>query len=50
MKAEQRMSLADCMVAAYAVRADAILMHKDPEYESLKGFLRTEELPYKPRG
>lgn len=47
LKAEHRLSLADCIIAAYALRADAILMHKDPEYESLGRLLAMETLPYK---
>ena len=47
IKAEHRLSLADCIIAAYALRADAILMHKDPEFESLGELLAVERLPYK---
>lgn len=47
LKAEHRLSLADSIIAAYALRADAILMHKDPEYESLGRLLALETLPYK---
>lgn len=50
IKSEHRLSLADCVIAAYAVRSNAILMHKDPEYESLAGLLSLEMLPYKTSG
>lgn len=49
IKAEHPLSLADSIIAAYAVRGDAILLHKDPEYESLRGLVRMEELPYRAR-
>lgn len=49
IKAEHRLSLADCLIAAYAVRAGAVLLHKDPEYESLEGVVRMKALPYKRR-
>jgi len=47
LKAGHRLSLADALVAAYARRLDAILLHKDPEFEPLAGSLRLEALPYK---
>jgi predicted nucleic acid-binding protein len=50
IKAEHRLSLADCVIASYAIRGDAVLMHKDPEYESLGGLLSLEALPYKNSG
>jgi predicted nucleic acid-binding protein len=50
LKAEHRLSLADCIIASYATRADAVLLHKDPEYESLDGLLSMEALPYKTSG
>lgn len=45
-KAEHRLSFADCLVAAFAADAGAVLVHKDPEYEPLSG-LRQERLQYK---
>ena len=45
-KAQHRLSLADCLVAAFAAEAGAILVHKDPEYEALSA-LPQELLPYK---
>ena len=46
-KVEARVSLADALIAAYAARNDAILVHKDPEYEALDGQVMLEALPYK---
>jgi predicted nucleic acid-binding protein len=47
VKAEHRLSLADAIIAAFALRAHAVLMHKDPEFDSLAGLLPMEALPYK---
>jgi predicted nucleic acid-binding protein len=47
IKAQHRVSLADALIAAFAVRAGAVLLHKDPEFESLAGSLTMERLPYK---
>ncbi|MCL4506102.1 MAG: PIN domain-containing protein [Chloroflexi bacterium] len=46
-KAGFRVSLADAIIAAFAVRHHAILVHKDPEYEALAEMLILEALPYK---
>ncbi len=46
-KAQQRVSLADAVIAAVAVRCQATLMHKDPEFEALADTVRLEALPYK---
>lgn len=43
IKARHRISLADSLIAAFAVEAGAILVHKDPEFESLSD-LRQEQL------
>lgn len=45
-KAQHRLSFADCLVAAFAAEARAVLVHKDPEYDALTA-LRQERLPYK---
>lgn len=37
LKALHRLSFADALIAAYAIRHDARLIHKDPEYDVLKG-------------
>lgn len=47
LKASHRISLADAVIAAYALRAGAVLVHKDPEYEVLAGEVHLEGLPYK---
>jgi ribonuclease VapC len=50
-KAHHHLSFADCLVAAFAVEAGAVLVHNDPEYEALTA-VPQERLPYKdaPRG
>ena len=47
LKADHRVSLADSVIAAYASRAGAVLLHKDPEFEALADRVRLEALPYK---
>ncbi len=47
LKAEHRISLADAIIAAFALRGDAVLIHKDPEFDALTGLLQMEALPYK---
>jgi predicted nucleic acid-binding protein len=47
LKAEHHVSLADAIVAAYAIQHKAVLIHKDPEFEALTGLLPMEALPYK---
>ena len=46
-KARHKLSFADAVIAAHAALEDAILVHKDPEYEALAGDVRQEALPYK---
>lgn len=46
-KAAHRLSLADAMIAAFAQRQNAVLVHKDPEYEALAEEVELEALPYK---
>ena len=46
LKADHRVSLADAVIAAFAIRRAAVLMHKDPEFEALTGLLPMESLPY----
>jgi predicted nucleic acid-binding protein len=46
VKATHPLSLADAWIAAAALELDAILVHKDPEFERLPG-LKEERLPYK---
>ncbi len=47
LKASHRISLGDSIIAAYAMRLKAVLLHKDPEFESLVGKVVQENLPYK---
>ncbi len=46
-KAAHRISFADALIAGFAAAHNAILVHKDPEYEVLKDKIRLEPLPYK---
>lgn len=47
LKARHRLSLADALIAAFAVHAGAILVHKDPEFEAVAHLVPQERLPYK---
>jgi predicted nucleic acid-binding protein len=47
LKAVHRISLANAIIAAFAIRQNALLLHKDPEFESLSGQVLLEALPYK---
>lgn len=47
LKAIHRLSLADALAASMAIQREAVLMHKDPEFERLRGELSLEPLPYK---
>ncbi len=47
VKANHRISLADAIIAAFAIRKGAVLMHKDPEFDALSGLIPMEALPYK---
>jgi len=47
LKATYRLSLADTIIAACAIRERATLLHKDPQYDALAGQLQLEALPYK---
>ena len=49
LKARYPISLADALIAAHAREWDAVLVHKDPEYEALAGEIALEALPMKPR-
>ena len=42
----QALPLGDAWIAATALQCDAVLVHKDPEFESLPGLVE-ERLPYK---
>lgn len=47
LKATHKISFADTWIAATAMFYDAILVHKDPEFEQLKDKVKVLELPYK---
>jgi predicted nucleic acid-binding protein len=47
LKATHHLSLADAIIAAFAIQQNAILLHKDPEFEALSGQVSLEALPYK---
>jgi predicted nucleic acid-binding protein len=47
LKATYHLSLADAIIAAFAVQQNAVLLHKDPEFEALAGQVLLEALPYK---
>ena len=47
IKATHSLSLADSWIAATALEKKATLVHKDPEFDQLKGKLEMEALPYK---
>jgi len=46
LKAEHRLSVADAWIAALAKDRNAVLIHKDPEFENVKS-LQALALPYK---
>ena len=47
LKAGHHLSLADAIIAAFAIQRNAVLLHKDPEFEALAGQVALEALPYK---
>lgn len=47
IKACHPLSVADSWVAATAAIQEAILVHKDPEFEPLAGWISLKALPYK---
>ena len=47
LKAVHKISFADAFVAATALRWDAVLVHKDPEFNPLSGVLKLRALPPK---
>ncbi len=47
LKAVNRISFADTWVAATAIFYNAVLVHKDPEFEQLKDQITLLQLPYK---
>jgi predicted nucleic acid-binding protein len=49
LKAAHKVSFADAFVAATARRLNATLVHKDPDFDALKGIIKHHALPPKPR-
>lgn len=47
LKANHSISFADAFVAAAALRVNAVLVHKDPQFAALAGELKQEMLPPK---
>ncbi|MGQ9682189.1 MAG: PIN domain-containing protein [Anaerolineae bacterium] len=47
LKADHHVSLADAIIAAHARQQEAVILHKDPEFEALAGLVELEALPYK---
>jgi predicted nucleic acid-binding protein len=47
LKAAHKVSFADAFVAATAKRVDAVLIHKDPEFNTLAGVIKLHGLPPK---
>jgi len=48
LKAAHKVSFADAFVAATAQRLNATLVHKDPDFDPLKGIIKLHALPPKP--
>lgn len=49
LKASRSMSLADCCIAGLAKQKQAVLLHKDPEFEQVDSWISQYKLPYKTR-
>jgi predicted nucleic acid-binding protein len=47
IKATKKMSFADCCIAGLAKLKNAILVHKDPEFEQVENEIEQLKLPYK---
>ncbi len=47
LKAKYRLSVADAWIAALAKENNAILVHKDPEFEQIENEVQLLNLPYK---
>ena len=47
LKAAHRISFADAFVAATTLRLNATLVHKDKEFDALKGIIKLQPLPPK---
>lgn len=49
LKASYRLSFADAFIAATAMEKEAMLVHKDPEFEQIAASVNLEALAYKMR-
>ena len=47
LKGKHRISVADAWIAALALERNAVLIHKDPEFEQTEDELKVLKLPYK---
>lgn len=47
IKATNSLSVCDSWIVATAICTDAILVHKDPEFEQVKSMVKLKTLPYK---
>lgn len=47
IKAKYRLSVADAWIASLAKQRNAILVHKDPEFEQIESEIQVLKLPYK---
>jgi hypothetical protein len=48
IKATQSLCVCDSWIVATAMDLNAILVHKDPEFEQMRGAMKLKALPYKP--
>jgi len=48
IKATNSLSVCDSWIIATAIVTGAVLVHKDPEFEQVKGMVKLKTLPYKP--
>lgn len=48
IKATKSLSVCDSWIVATAMDLNAILLHKDPEFEQMKGAMKLKALPYRP--
>jgi predicted nucleic acid-binding protein len=48
IKGTCNLSVCDSWIAATAAILDAVLVHKDPDFEQLRGLVKLSALPYKP--
>ena len=47
LKANHRISVADSWIIATAIARNAVLVHKDPEFEAVRSRVKLKTLPYK---